>query len=166
MNEWVNVMLWIPWSFIVLTTTFPWYFRNAWPTDQRTNGPMDRRTEVQSFLWRCVNEFKKGKNKGRGKKGELKLRRTENRMWARYYVSSQRRMGRGVRGVRLTPLASDSKLRRTVNLTRKRKGKRGKKKEKGKGKRGKTRKKGRKSKFFNREKTNCLLISYLNTLFY
>ena len=53
---------------------------------------MDRRTEVQSFLWRCVNEFKKGKNKGRGKKGELKLRRTENRMWTRYYVRSHKPM--------------------------------------------------------------------------
>jgi hypothetical protein len=43
----------------------------------------------------------------------------------------QRRTGRGVRGVRLTPLASDSKLRRTVNLRRKKREKDGKK---GKGK--------------------------------
>ena len=48
----------------------------------------------------------------------------------RFHGSIQRRTGRGVRGVRLTPLASDSKLRRTVNLRRKRKGKRGKKREK------------------------------------
>ena len=45
---------------------------------------------------------------------------------------NQGRTGRGVRGVRLTPLASDSKLRRTVNLRRKKKEKEGKK---GKGKR-------------------------------
>ena len=40
------------------------------------------------------------------------------------FIYSQGRTGRGVRGVRLPPLASDSKLCRTVNLRREKKGKR------------------------------------------
>ena len=50
--------------------------------------------------------------------------------------------GRTGRGVRLTPLASDSKLRRTVNLRRKRKGKRGKEKKREKEKEAKREKRG------------------------
>ena len=40
-----------------------------------------------------------------------------------------------------------------------------KRKEKGKGKEAKQEKKGRKSRFFNTEKTNYLLISYLHNVF-
>ena len=46
--------------------------------------------------------------------------------------------GKGGQGGQTDPLASDSKLRRTVNLRRKKR----ERKEKEKGKRGKTRKKG------------------------
>ena len=74
-------------------------------------------------------------------------------------------MGRGVRVVRLTPLASDSKLRRTVNLRRKRKGKRGKERKREREKR-QNEKKGEKIQVFSIEKKMyCLQISHLHTVF-
>ena len=63
------------------------------------------------------------------------------------FTCPQGHTGRGVRGVRLTPLASDSKLRRTVNLRRKRKGKRGKERKREKEKEAKREKRGENPSF-------------------
>ena len=82
-------------------------------------------------------------------------------------VYEQRRTGRGVRGVRMTSLASDSKLRRTVNLRRKKgkkraKRKRKKKKEGKQEKKGKTKRKRRKRR--KREKKTLSVYISLSVL--